>query len=139
MDHKFFILENEETLNEHRWFLKDDVSKYAILLHDDIIINNPLFFKGFKSYKVSFNNPGEGLDYHGITIIPTTSLQDFKANVIKAREINVIPEQIFKGPDGDFKSKAIKIKPEIHTQLDELITLCEQAIDRKMYLIHFGL
>jgi hypothetical protein len=89
---------------------------------------------------VSFRNQSEGLDYHGNTIIPPASLQDFLINVKKSREIKVIPAEIFKGPDGDtFKSKAVKIKPEIHAQLDALIALCEKAIAENHYIIHFGL
>lgn len=140
MNHKFFILNDEKILNENEWFLKDGLSNKSVLLNDDIISNNSLFFKGFKSFKVSFKNPGEGLDYGGITLIPYTSMEDFKSNLKKAKLIKIIPEVTTTGPDGDsFTSKAVKIKPGIYLQLDELIALCEQAIDKKMYLIHFGL
>lgn len=139
MIHNFFIIKYDEIPHDSRNYELIKV-KNSIKVHDDIIVNNELFLDGFQSYKVSFDNPSKGLDYHGITIIPPSSLEDFLTNVIKAKDIKVIPEEVFKGPDGVFiKSKAVKIKPKIQAQLDELIALCKQAIDKKMYLIHFGL
>lgn len=53
--------------------VRKNISKKNILLNDDVIEGDSLFFKGFKSFKVSLKNPGEGLDYGGITLIPYTS------------------------------------------------------------------
>ena len=111
LSHKFFQMESEHILKEPKWFLSVDVPEKAILLSDDIIVNNPLFLKGFKTFKVSFNNPDEGLDYHGVTIIPSSSILDFLDNLIKVKG------------------------QKVH----DLISLCNEVRDNGNYLIHFGI
>jgi hypothetical protein len=122
MIHEFFILNDEKILDNSGWWKnirKDLMPNINVIeIHDDVVVNNKLFLKGFKSFKVSFTNPGEGLDYHGITIIPNTSLQEFQNNVTKAKE---------------------GINPQLQKQLDELLRLCETAIKEGKYIIHFGL
>lgn len=120
MEHEFFILENEEILNESKWFLRKNISKKNILLNDDVIEGNSLFFKGFKSFKVSLKNPGEGLDYGGITLIPYTSMNNFINNLRKVEVSDYVNE---------YQRRQIK----------DLIMLSEEAAEKKLYIIHFGL
>ena len=140
MNHKFFILENAEILNEPRWFLNDEVSKNSLILNDNVISNNPLFFKGFESFKVSLKNAGEGLDYYGITIIPSKGLDNFIENLSKVTERKVIPKTTtIELGDDNFNSNEIKITPLMHKQLIDIIALAKEAKEKDLYLIHFGL
>lgn len=140
MNHEFFILDDENIINKPRWFLDESIVKNSVFLQDEIIANNQLFFKGFKSFKVSFNNPGEGLDYGGITLIPCTSMEDFINNLRKVNAMKEIPEITIKGIDGDsFITKAVEITQVMHLQLTKLISLCELAKKEKKYVVHFGL
>ena len=122
MKHKFFILEDEEVLSSSKWFLEitESQMKEKVSLYDDIIVNNPLFFKGFKSFKVSFKNPGEGLDYCGVTIIPSSSMGDFQKNLIKVKRQKNINDQLKK-------------------PIDDLIILTKKVAEKGLYLIHFGI
>lgn len=140
MNHEFFILDDENKIHKHRWFLDDSIVKNSVFLQDEIVESNQLFFKGFKSFKVSFNNPGEGLDYGGITLIPYTSMEDFIKNLKKVYAMKEIPEITIKGIDGDTSiAKAVKITQEMRLQLTNLISLCELAKKEKKYIVHFGL
>jgi len=124
MTHEFIVTKKEEIPDYTNANYVIDVcdmqkTRDVIIVNNDIIVNNKLFQKGFKSFAVSFKNPSEGLDYHGMTIIPDTSISGFQANVIKAKE----------------STRRWKIK----RQLDELIALCEKATKENLYIIHFGL
>ena len=68
------------------------------------------------SSKCSFKNLSEGLDYYGITILPTESLESFIKNL-----------------------EQVKCKPKYKQQLKELIELCRKAIKEDKYVIHFGI
>ena len=68
-DHEFFILEDEKIVDKPLWFSDRSMIKTSVFLPDKLVSDNGLFLKGFKSFKCSFKNPGEGLDYGGITLI----------------------------------------------------------------------
>lgn len=93
----------------------------------------PQSVNGFKTFLVYFKNEGEGLDYHGITIIPTSSLPKFIQNIELAKK--------------ELDSKAyvrslakLKLKKEDCLQeLNNLIELCKSAIEQNKYVIHFGI
>ena len=119
MIHEFFVIDYEEIPKDKGCYRELKDGKKIIEVHDDVIRRNKLFFQDFRSFRVSFKNPGEGLDYLGITIIPSTSINDFMLNVTKAKE----------------KIKTLVLQQ----QVDELILLCEQALKENKYIIHWGL
>ena len=117
MNHEFIIINLEEIPETTTYLLKD--GHEICVVDNEIIVNNPLFLKGFKTFKVSFKNPGEGLDYHGNTIIPTSSLKQFISNIKMAQDncTDVV----------------------ISGQLNKLISLCKKAETQGSYIMHFGL
>ena len=147
MKHEFFTLTDEIILESSGWFLQIDESKKIrkVTVDDEIIVNNPyivhLYSKdkepqptnGFKTFLVYFKNEGEGLDYHGITIIPTSSLPKFILNITQVK--------------GMFNNKAYvkalakrgKNKEDCIQELNNLIELCKSAIEQNKYVIHFGI
>ena len=139
-DHEFFILEDEKIVDKPLWFSDRSMIKTSVLLPDKLVSDNGLFLKGFKSFKCSFKNPGEGLDYGGITLIPHTSLECFINNLKELNSWKIIPESTVKSEDGEiFAIKAVKITSKMHAQLSQLIGLCESAKEEKKYIVHFGL
>lgn len=117
MYHEFIIVDKNEIPNQISYNLK--LNHHSIKVSDDIIVNNDLFLKGFKTYKIYLNNIGEGLDYYGNTILPTQSIEKFVQNIKKAYLTN--------GDD------------VIQNQLSDLIEMCNQALKENKYLIHFGI
>lgn len=116
----------------------------AVEVDNEIIIGNPYLvhfgkykrprnITGFKTSLVSFKNEGDGLDCDGNTIIPTSSLPKFIQNIELAK----------KEVDDCIRSKKLarrfKIKEMYLNELDNLITLCKEAIEEEMYVIHFGI
>lgn len=85
MLHDFFLANKNEFTDPGKEFNKlydeNKENKNIIYIHDEVVLNNPLFLKGFKSFKCSFKNLSEGLDYYGITILPTESLESFIKNL----------------------------------------------------------
>ena len=117
MWHEFIIINAEEIPETTTYLL---IKGHEVCRVDnEIIVNNPLFLRGFKTFKVSFKNPGEGLDYHGNTIIPTSSLEQFISNIKMAQDncTDVV----------------------ISGQLNKLISLCKKAETQGSYIMHFGL
>lgn len=143
MKHEFIMLKYEDVPKSVRYNLREGYN--AVEVDDEIIVNNPymvhLYSKdkepqptnGFKTFLVSFTNEGEGLDYHGNTIIPTSSLPQFIQNIELAK----------KEIDSKTCVKALarrKIKKENCIQeLNNLIELCKSAIEQNKYVIHFGI
>ena len=117
MQHEFIKLDKNDIPETVTYLLKGD--NEVIVLDDCVIVNNPVFLRGFSTYKVSLKNAGEGLDYHGNTIIPTSSLPIFIANLKQAK-----------------KNKEQK---EYCCQITRLIQFCQQAFEENKYIVHFGL
>lgn len=87
--------------------------KKCVSVEDDFILDNyEAFLGGFKAHWCNINNSDEGLNYHGITILLNDELKDF-VNVLKK-----------------YKNKQY---------IEELLNLCEVALNQKMDLIHFGI
>ena len=120
MLHDFFLANKNEFTDPEKEFNKlydeNKENKNIIYIHDEVVLNNPLFLKGFKSFKCSFKNLSEGLDYYGITILPAETLESFIKNL-----------------------EQVKCKPKYKQQLKELIELCRKAIKEDKYVIHFGI
>lgn len=62
IEHKFLRLKKEIPQGVKE--LLDLRKSECIDVHDDSIVNNKLFLKGLKSFKVSFKNRSEEIDYH---------------------------------------------------------------------------
>lgn len=143
MKHEFIMLKYEDIPQSVMYTLRKGHN--VVEVDDEIIVNNPYMVhlysrdklpqptNGFKTFLVSFTNEGEGLDYHGNTIIPTSSLPKFIQNIELAK----------KEVDDCIRSKKLarrfKIKEVYLNELDNLITLCKEAIEEEMYVIHFGI
>lgn len=131
MDHEFYILKDEQKIGSPGWYFVDDDEKLrSVFVNDEIIISNPYlvyygqnpkppYIAGFKTFLVSFENEGDGLDYHGVTIIPATSLPMFIENI---REVKL----------------KLRRKKYIE-ELDCLIDLCKYAFNNNKYVLHAGI
>ena len=80
---------------------------------DEVILANiKVFITGFSSYWDSFESPNEGLNYHGITIIPPDELPHF------LHALNRL---------------------ETEGSIKDLIMLCNDAISSNRHIVHFGI
>lgn len=117
MKHEFIMIDVKDIPEQTSYSLRNGRS--VIFVDDSAIVNNVYFSKGFETFKVSLKNRGEGLDYYGNTIIPTSSLEDFIKNIKQAQ---------------------YKVSNHaIRNQLDGLIQLCVNAKLENKYILHFGL
>lgn len=95
---------------------KKKKSKSAIIhINDDIIQKHHNLFldkSNFKTYNIDLRIMSEGLNYYGISIIPTKEINNFKRNL----------QQISDYPN-----------------IKELIILCDNTINNNKYIIHFGI
>lgn len=128
MTHEFIKLKFEDVPEIVMYDLREGHD--VVEVDDDIILNNHYFIStgqrpkpphitGFKTFLVYFDNVGDGLAYHGNTIIPTTSLPKFIENIQQAK-------------------KKIR-KRKYLKEMDNLIDLCNEALQQNMYVIHFGI
>jgi hypothetical protein len=115
--HEFGIIDSFE---ENKWYSDYEPEKYnCISISDDLIeeliikYNEELM--AIKTYFQVTSQPGTGLDYCGVTLIPPESLKQFRDIIIKANNY--------------FKAKEFKL-------LTEKIT---EAITGNKYLIHYGI
>ena len=115
--HEFGIIDFFE---ENKWYSDYEPEKYnCISISDDIIEELIIKFNDelmtIKTYFQVTSQPGTGLDYCGVTLIPPESLKQFKDIIIKA--------------NNHFKAKELQL-------LTEKIT---EAITGNKYLIHYGI
>ena len=115
--HEFGIIDFFE---ENRWYSEYEPVKYnCVSVSDDLIeelitkYNEELM--AIKTYFQVTTQPGTGLDYCGVTLIPPESLKQFRDIIIKA--------------NNHFKAKELQL-------LTEKIT---EAITGNKYLIHYGI
>ena len=115
--HEFGIIDSFE---ENKWYSGYEPEKYGcISVSDDLIgelttkYNNELM--AIKTYFQVKTQPGAGLDYCGVTLIPPESLKQFKELVVKA--------------NNHYQSQ----------ELELLIQKISDAIYKNKYLIHFGI
>jgi len=115
--HEFGIIDSFE---ENKWYSEYEPEKYnCISVNDDLIgeliIKYNKELKAIKTYFQVTTQPGTGLDYCGVTLIPPESLKQFIDVIIKA--------------NSHYQSQELKL----------LIEKISNAIDEKKYLIHYGI
>jgi hypothetical protein len=115
--HEFGIIDFFE---ENKWYSDYEPEKYnCISVNDDLIeelirkYNEELM--AIKTYFQVTTQPGNGLDYCGVTLIPPESLKQFRDVIVKA--------------NNHYKSQELQL-------LTEKIT---EAIRENKYLIHYGI
>jgi len=115
--HEFGIIDSFE---ENRWYSEYEPEKYnCVSVSDDLIeelitkYNEELM--EIKTYFQITTQPGAGLDYCGVTLIPPESLKQFRDVIIKA--------------NSHYQSQELKL----------LIEKISAAINENKYLIHYGI
>ena len=115
--HDFGIIDSFE---ENKWYSDYEPEKYnCISVHDDLleemIIKYNEELMAIKTYLQVTTQPGNGLDYCGVTLIPPESLKQFREIIIKANSY--------------YQSQ----------ELQSLIEKVSNAISENKYLIHYGI
>jgi hypothetical protein len=115
--HEFGIIDSFE---ENKWYSDYEPKKYNCISVNDDLIEELIkkYYEELMAIKTYFQvttQPGTGLDYCGVTLIPPESLKQFRDIIIKANNY--------------FKAKEFKL-------LTEKIT---EAITGNKYLIHYGI
>ena len=115
--HEFGII---DFFKENKWYSDYEPEKYnCISVNDNLIEVLSIKYKAqlvaIKTYFQVTIQPGTGLDYYGVTIIPPESLNQFKEVIIKA--------------NSKYQSQELKL----------LIEKVSDAINKKKYLIHYGI
>jgi len=115
--HEFGIIDSFE---ENKWYSNYEPEKYnCIPVSDDIfgelIIKHSEELMAIKTYYQVTSQPGTGIDYCGVTLIPPESLKQFRDVIIKA--------------NSRYQSQ----------ELELLIEKVSDAISRNKYLIHYGI
>ena len=115
--HEFGIIDSFE---ENKWYSEYEPEKHnCISVNDDLIeeliikYNEELM--AIKTYFQVTTQPGNGLDYYGVTLIPLKSLIQFRDVIIKA--------------NSQYQSQ----------ELQALIEMITDAIKKDKYLIHYGI
>jgi hypothetical protein len=115
--HDFGIIDFFE---ENKWYSEYEPEKYNCISVDDDVLEELIIkyneeLMAIKTYFQVTTQPGNGLDYCGVTLIPPESLKQFREILIKANN---------------------------HYKLQELQLLIEKvsgAISEDKYLIHYGI
>ena len=115
--HDFGIIDFFE---ENKWYSEYEPEKYnCISVHDDLleemIIKYNEELMAIKTYLQVTTQPGNGLDYCGVTLIPPESLKQFREIIIKANSY--------------YQSQ----------ELQSLVEKVSNAISENKYLIHYGI
>ena len=115
--HEFGIIDSFE---ENKWYSEYEPEKHnCISVNDDLIeeliikYNEELM--AIKTYFQVTTQPGNGLYYYGVTLIPPKSLIQFRDVIIKA--------------NSQYQSQ----------ELQALIEMITDAIKKDKYLIHYGI
>jgi hypothetical protein len=115
--HEFGII---DSIEKNRWYSENEPVKYnCVSVSDDLIeelitkYNEELMT--IKTYFQVTTQPGVGLDYCGVTLIPPESLKQFRDVIIKA--------------NSHYQSQELKL----------LIEKVSDAIIKNKYLIHYGI
>lgn len=115
--HEFGIIDSFE---ENRWYSCYEPKKYNCIsvndnLLEEILIKYNEELMDVKTYFQVTTQPGHGLDYCGVTLIPPQSLEQFRDIVVKANT--------------HYKSQ----------ELQQLIHKISDAIRKNKYMIHYGI
>lgn len=115
--HEFGIIDFFE---ENKWYSNYEPEKYNCIsvsdgLIEELIIKYNEELMAIKTYFQVATQPGTGLDYFGVTIIPPEFLRDFRNIIIKA--------------NNQYQWQELKL----------LIEKVSDAISKNKYLIHYGI
>jgi len=115
--HEFGIIDFFE---ENKWYSDYEPEKYSCIsvsddLIEELIIKYNQELTAIKTYFQITTQPGNGLDYHGVTLIPPESLRQFREIIVKAND--------------HYQSQELKL----------LIEKISDAISKNKYLIHYGI
>ncbi|WP_352404301.1 hypothetical protein [Sporanaerobacter acetigenes] len=115
--HDFGII---DLFEENKWYSGYEPEKYNWISVDDdlleeIIIKYNEELMAIKTYFQVTTQPGNGLDYCGVILIPPESLKQFRDIIIKA--------------NNHYKSQELQL----------LIEKVSNAISEDKYLIHYGI
>ena len=115
--HDFGII---DFFKENKWYSDYEPEKYnCISINDDLIeeliIKYNKELMAIKTYFQVTTQPGNGLDYYGVTLIPPESLKQFRDILIKANSY--------------YQSQELQL----------LIEKISTAISENKYLIHYGI
>ena len=115
--HEFGII---DFLEEKKWYSVYEPEKYNCIsvsedLIEELIIKYNEELLTIKTYFQTRSQPGSGLDYCGVTLIPPESLEGFRNIIIKA--------------NSQYQSQ----------ELQTLVEMINRAIKKGKYLIHYGI
>jgi len=115
--HEFGIIDSFE---ENKWYSDYEPKKYNCISVNDDLIEELIkkYYEELMAIKTYFQvttQPGNGLDYYGVTLIPPKSLIQFRDVIIKA--------------NSQYQSQ----------ELQALIEMITDAIKKDKYLIHYGI
>lgn len=115
--HEFGIIDFFE---ENKWYSDYEPEKYNCISVDDDLLEELIReyneeLAAIKTYFQTTAQPGSGLDYCGVTLIPPESLKQLRDVVIKAND--------------NCKSQELQI----------LIEKITEALGENKYLIHYGI
>jgi hypothetical protein len=115
--HDFGIIDSFE---ENKWYSEYGPKKYNCISVDDDVLEELIIkyneeLMAIKTYFQVTTQPGNGLDYCGVTLTPPESLKKFRDIIIKA--------------NNHYKSQELQL----------LIEKLSNAISENKYLIHYGI
>ena len=115
--HEFGII---DSLEENKWYSEYEPEKYNCVSVNDNLIGELIIkyneeLMTIKTYFQVLIQPGKGLDYCGVTLIPPESLRQFRKIIVKA--------------NNHYHSQELKL----------LIEKVSDAISKNKYLIHYGI
>ncbi len=115
--HEFGII---DSFKENKWYSEYEPEKYNCISVDDDVLEELIIkyneeLMAIKTYFQVTTQPGNGLDYCGVTLIPPESLKQFRDIIIKA--------------NNHYKSQELQL----------LIEKLSNAISEDKYLIHYGI
>jgi len=141
----------------HEFVLADKIISYKqikdyyhVSINDDIILYMKDSFAWIPTFWNSFDNKKISLNYYGVTIFRDEGIAVLKSIMSAWKQLfanapnhfaitgsytSIEGEEISSG-----KYEKIQIKKEnIIQMLTKMINLCEQAINEKVFIIHFGI
>ncbi|MDR0921618.1 MAG: hypothetical protein LBM95_04440 [Lactobacillales bacterium] len=127
LQHDFYLLERSDSMSKI-----DEWTKKAIL--PDTLVLYMLETFDWCSFNWTNTKKKPGLNYYGDTILVGEELSKF-ANILKAwREVFCLAPEKFEMT----KEREVFRKVQVVYQLGTLIELCEEAYEKNMKLIHWG-
>lgn len=102
-NHDFGII---DSFKENKWYSDYEPEKYNCISVDDDLLGELIIkyneeLMAIKTYFQVTTQPGNGLDYCGVTLIPPESLKQFRDIIIKAnnhyksQELQLLIEKVF--------------------------------------------